>query len=189
MGLFGCGIASAGAAAPQAPPAEALDALMQHYQQRRASLGNPRRVALVNYRQPSSEPRFYVIDPATREVVARYVVAHGRGSDPDHDGRADRFGDKHESHRSSLGLFLTDEVYQSESAGHGLSMRLQGLSDTNRNAMDRLIVIHANWYVEPEVVAKQGKPGRSYGCLVFSNADRDAVIDMLKGGALIYAVY
>lgn len=170
-------------------PTEAMAALLKEFDARRGQLGNTRLVGLLNYRQPSWEPRFYLIDPATQAVVARYVVAHGRGSDPDHDGYADRFGDKHESHRSSLGFFVTDETYVSKSAGHGLSMRLRGLSDSNRNAFDRDIVIHANWYVEPDVIARQKKPGRSYGCLVFSNHDRDEVVDKLKGGALIYAAY
>jgi hypothetical protein len=171
------------------PPPEQLAQLLDKYQQSRPTLGNTRYVALLNYRQPSWEPRFYIIDTKTRDVVARYIVAHGRGSDPDHDGYADRFGDEHESHRSSLGFFVTTETYISGSSGHGLSMRLDGLSKSNRNAMARNIVIHANWYVEPDIVATQNKPGRSYGCLVFSNQDRDAVVEKLKGGALIYTAY
>lgn len=181
--------ANAGSPDKKMPPPALLEELLSKYQESRDRLGNTRHVALLNYRQPSWEPRFYIIDPATRQVVARYVVAHGRGSDPDHDGLADRFGDEHESYRSSLGFFVTGKTYISESAGHGLSLRLEGLSKTNRNAMERNIVIHANWYVEPEVVANQRKPGRSYGCLVFSDADRNAVIDKLKGGALIYSAY
>jgi hypothetical protein len=183
------GWASAVPASQPAPPPEQLAQLLDKHQQSRPTLGNTRYVALLNYRQPSWEPRFYIIDTKTRDVVARYVVAHGRGSDPDHDGYADRFGDEHESHRSSLGFFLTAETYVSESSGHGLSMRLEGLSKSNRSAMARNIVIHANWYVEPDIVATQNKPGRSYGCLVFSNQDRDAVVEKLKGGALIYAAY
>lgn len=171
------------------PPPEQVAQLLDKHQQSRATLGNTRYAALLNYRQPSWEPRFYIIDTKTRDVVARYIVAHGRGSDPDHDGYADRFGDEHESYRSSLGFFVTTETYVSDSSGHGLSMRLDGLSKSNRNALARNIVIHANWYVEPDIVATQKKPGRSYGCLVFSNQDRDAVVEKLKGGALIYTAY
>ncbi len=171
------------------PPPEQLATLLEMHQQSIPKLGNTRYVALVNYRQPSWEPRFYIIDTQTSEVVARYIVAHGRGSDPDHDGYADRFGDEHESYRSSLGFFVTSDTYISGSSGHGLSMRLDGLSKSNRNARARNIVIHANWYVEPGIVSTQKKPGRSYGCLVFSNSDRDAVVEKLKGGALILAAY
>lgn len=181
-----------GASAAQAvpgPPPEQLVKLLDQHKQSQAELGNTRYAALLNYRQPSWEPRFYIIDTRTRNVVAKYIVAHGRGSDPDHDGYADRFGDEHESYRSSLGFFVTADTYISSSSGHGLSMRLEGKSGSNRNAMARNIVIHANWYVEPDIVAAQKKPGRSYGCLVFSNKDRDAVVETLKGGALIYSAY
>ncbi|MGH8453616.1 MAG: murein L,D-transpeptidase catalytic domain family protein [Nevskiales bacterium] len=181
--------ATAGSPGRKVPSPALLKQLLEKYQESRDRLGNRRYVALLDYRQPSWESRFFIIDPVTGQVVAQYVVAHGRGSDPDHDGYADRFGDKPESHRSTLGFFVTGETYLSESAGHGLSMRLEGLSKTNRNAKERDIVIHANWYVEPGFVAKKSKPGRSYGCLVFSDADRNAVIEKLKGGALIYTAY
>jgi hypothetical protein len=171
------------------PPPALLKSLLAKFKDSRQVLGNHRYTALLNYRQPSWEPRFYVIDPESSAVVGRYVVAHGRGSDPDHDGYADRFGDRPESHMSSLGFFRTDETYVSDSGGHGLSMRLVGLSGSNRNAWDRAIVIHANWYMEPGFLAQRRKPGRSYGCLVFSDRDRNEIVDKLKGGALLYAAY
>ncbi|HXG27374.1 MAG TPA: murein L,D-transpeptidase catalytic domain family protein [Nevskiales bacterium] len=172
-----------------AVPPEFLEPLLQKYQEVRKRLGNARHVALLNYRQPSWEPRFHIIDPGTRKILRSYVVAHGRGSDPEHTGYARRFSDEPESHQSSLGFFLTGDTYVSESKGHGLSMRLVGLSETNRNAMHRAIVIHSNWYMDPGFLAQHRKPGRSYGCLVFSDRDRDEVVDKLKGGALIYAAY
>lgn len=162
---------------------------MARYSQERPALANFRYVALLDYRRPSWEPRFHLINAESGKLVGSYVVAHGRGSDPDHDGYATEFSDEPESHMSSLGFFVTGETYESESAGHGLSLRLNGISDTNRNARERDIVIHGNWYVEPEVLAKQRKPGRSYGCMVFAAADRDAVVERLKDGALIYAFY
>lgn len=171
------------------PPPALLKSLLDKYNESRERLGNTGHVALLNYRQPSWEPRFYLIDPGTGEILRRYVVAHGRGSDPAHTGYAKRFSDKEGSHRSSLGFFVTGETYISESRGHGLSLRLQGLSDSNRNALERNIVIHANWYMEPEFLEKHRKPGRSHGCLVFSDEDRDEIVEKLKGGALIYAAY
>lgn len=170
-------------------PTEALTTLLVRVFDAKSGIKNRRYAAVLNYRQPSWEPRFHLIDIEKAEHVESYVVAHGRGSDPDHDGYATEFSDEPESHMSSLGFFVTDEIYMSESDGHGLSMRLNGLSDDNRNAQARDIVIHGNWYVEPEVLTAQRKPGRSYGCMVFSAADRDAVVEKLKDGALIYAVY
>jgi len=183
------GVSAVAAASATGPSTEQLALLLEKFSENRAQLGNTRHVALLNYRQPSWEPRFYIIDPDTKQVLQRYVVAHGRGSDPDHDGYADRFSDRAESRKSSLGFFVTGDTYMSESRGHGLSMRLRGLSRTNRNAMERNIVIHANWYMEPDFLAERRVPGRSYGCLVFSDRDRNEVIEILKGGALIYAAY
>jgi len=170
-------------------PTSAVTELLERARSEKSVVKNRRYAALLNYRQPSWEPRFYLFDIDSGKAIASYVVAHGRGSDPDHDGFATKFSDEHESHMSSLGFFLTGDTYQSESAGHGLSLRLNGLSETNQNSTARNIVIHGNWYVEPEVLATQHKPGRSYGCMVFSAADRNAVVEKLKDGALIYAVY
>ncbi|MDM0077062.1 murein L,D-transpeptidase catalytic domain family protein [Variovorax sp. J2P1-59] len=145
--------------------------------------------AVLDYSVHSSQPRFHVIDRANRTIVRSFVVAHGIGSEPeDNDGIPQVFLDVVDSFASSIGLFRTDEIYMSPTEGNGLSMRLRGLSPTNGNAYRRLIVIHAQWYVEPEFVALYGKAGRSDGCMVFSSADRDTVIELLSGGALIYAV-
>lgn len=170
-------------------PESAVTELLERARSEKSVVKNRRYAALLNYRQPSWEPRFYLFEIDSGKRIASYVVAHGRGSDPDHDGFATQFSDESESHMSSLGFFLTGDTYYSESAGHGLSLRLNGLSETNQNSNARDIVIHGNWYVEKETLAMQRKPGRSYGCMVFSAADRDAVVEKLKDGALIYAVY
>ncbi|MEX2516596.1 MAG: murein L,D-transpeptidase catalytic domain family protein [Gammaproteobacteria bacterium] len=169
-------------------PEGLLKPLLTQYQQHRYTLDNDRYVALINYRQPSSEPRFYLIDMVTEEVIGRYRVAHGRGSDPAHTGYAEFFSDRAGSKMSSVGFFRTGETYMSETPGHGLSLRLEGISESNRNAADRLIVIHANHYMEPAFIDRYGMPGRSHGCLVFSDADRNEIIEKLQSGALIYAV-
>lgn len=168
---------------------ELLQPLLERYRQTQHELNNDRYVALVNYRQPSWEPRFYLIDPQQEQIVSVYRVAHGKASDPDHDGFARYFSDRRGSHMSSLGFFLTEDVYISQQAGHGLSLRLQGLSASNQSAYARHLVIHANYYMEQDFIDRFGKPGRSHGCLALAPADRDEVIARLKGGALIYAVY
>ena len=145
--------------------------------------------AVLDYSTHSRLPRFHVIERSTRTIVHSFVVAHGIGSEPDdNDGLPDVFLDVVDSNASSLGLFKTDEIYMSPKEGNGLSMRLHGLSSTNANAYQRAIVIHAQFYVEPALVEALGRAGRSDGCMVFSAADRDTVIDLLRGGALIYAV-
>lgn len=168
---------------------ELLQPLLERYRHTKHELGNDRYVGLVNYRQPSWEPRFYLIDPQQEKIISAYRVAHGKASDPDHDGIAEYFSDRHGSHMSSLGFFLTENVYISQQLGHGLSLRLRGLSPSNQNAYERHLVIHANYYMKQDFIDRFGKPGRSHGCLVLAPADRDKLVAKLEGGALIYAVY
>src|SRR5689334_18952162 len=42
-------------------------------------------IGIVDFSQPSSDPRFHVVDMASGNVES-YRVAHGRGSDPSHSG-------------------------------------------------------------------------------------------------------
>jgi len=144
--------------------------------------------AVVDYARHSSQPRLLLFQRRDLRLVGSYRVAHGRGSDPDHDGYADHFSDVEGSRTSSLGAFRTGQVYQSEEPGHGLSMRLIGLSTSNANAERRVIVLHAKDYMEEDFIRRHGVAGRSHGCLVLSARDRDEVVQALHGGALILAV-
>jgi hypothetical protein len=148
----------------------------------------PQHFAIVDYARHSSQARFFLFNRKSLRLIASYRVAHGRGSDPDHDGYADSFSDLEGSHASSLGVFRTSQVYQSKKPGHGLSMRLIGLSASNANAERRAIVLHAKAYMEEDFIRYHGVAGRSHGCLVLSSSDRDQVIAALQGGALIFAV-
>lgn len=144
--------------------------------------------AVVDYGQRSSEPRFLLFERRSHALLGRFRVSHGRGSDADHDGYAERFSDRPGSLASSLGVFRTAEVFQSEAPGHGLSMRLEGLSRSNHSAMARAIVVHARDYMERDFIEAHGVAGRSNGCLVLASTDRDRVIRQLQGGALIFAI-
>lgn len=146
------------------------------------------RFAVVDYGRPSTLPRLYLFDRRSHALLGSYRVAHGKGSDIDHDGIAERFSNAPGSRASSLGLFRTAEVFDSEEPGHGRSMRLMGLSPGNSNAQARAIVIHANSYMEDDFILRHGVPGRSHGCLVLARRDRDQVIPQLAGGALIFAI-
>jgi hypothetical protein len=138
---------------------------------------------IVDYARRSSEPRLHLLDLRTG-VVRSLLVAHGQGSDRDHDGMADFFSDANGSHASSLGAFRAAERYQ---GGHGLSLALDGLDPTNRSARERAVVLHSQWYVSPEIVAQRGVLGRSWGCFVVERAVIDEVVSALEGGGFIYA--
>lgn len=149
------------------------------------------RAAVLDFSAHSASPRFHLVERASGRVLQTLRVAHGQGSEGSRqDGHAEVFSNVPDSNASSLGLYRTAETYVSE-AYPGLAMRMDGLSATNSNVRSRFIVIHAARYMEPESWegTRAGRPGLSDGCFAFSNADRDAVLSSLQGGALIYAIY
>lgn len=140
---------------------------------------NRRQIVLIDYGQPSTTKRFYIINLSTGSVQ-RHLVAHGRGSDPDFDGYANYFSNKSGSKMTSLGYFVTAETYE---GGHGVSLRLNGLSATNSASRERAIVIHGASYVRGDL----NPIGRSWGCPALDTSVVQSVISQIKGGSLIYA--
>ena len=136
-------------------------------------------LGVYDYSKKSTLTRFFIVNLKTGEVQA-YRSAHGTGSDSNHDGFAEKFSNTEGSNASSLGYAKTVETYISGQFGYAL--RMQGLSTTNSNLYRRAVVIHGANYVRDSAVIQ----GRSYGCPAVSFANRDKVVNQLKGGALIY---
>ena len=141
------------------------------------------RIGIADFSRASRIPRFHIIDMASGRSTA-LLVAHGRGSDPEHLGWVERFSNLPGSLASSAGAYVTSDLYFGK---HGLSRRLIGLDPDNSNAEARAIVIHAAPYVCSEIIAETGKLGRSEGCFAFQQSDLDQVLDRLGPGRLIYA--
>ena len=137
----------------------------------------------VDFSKSSSEARFHLVD-LMNGTVESHLVAHGRGSDPDHSGFVERFSNDFGSYATSNGAYTTGDYYDGK---YGLSMKVQGLDWSNNNAEARAIVIHNAWYAEPEMIAQHGKLGRSEGCFAFSRASQWDVMRRLAGGRMIYA--
>ncbi|MBS0333527.1 MAG: murein L,D-transpeptidase catalytic domain family protein [Proteobacteria bacterium] len=140
-------------------------------------------VGVADFSRPSSAPRLHLVDVANGRIES-LLVAHGRGSDPSHSGWVKSFSNAPGSAATSEGCYLTGGYYIGE---HGRSMRLRGLDPTNSNAEARAIVVHAAWYVGPEMVKAHGMLGRSEGCLAVSRADLPHVLQRLGPGRLIVA--
>lgn len=141
------------------------------------------RFAVADFSAPSWMPRFHLVDRASGRVTP-LLVAHGRGSDPAHSGWVRRLSNEPGSLASSAGAYLAGDAYIGK---HGQSRRLIGLDPTNNNAEARAIVVHAAWYVGPNMVRDHGKLGRSEGCFAFSETDLALVMDRLAPGTLLYA--
>jgi hypothetical protein len=140
-------------------------------------------IGVVDFSQPSSDPRFHLVDLYTGKVDS-HRVAHGRGSDPDHSGFVERFSNVFRSHATSNGTYVTSDYYNGK---YGLSMRVRGLDWSNYNAEPRAIVIHNAWYAEPDMIPLHGKLGRSEGCFAMSRKSQYEVMRRLAGGRMIYA--
>lgn len=160
-------------------PTPALATALVYFDKHQAQIRNKSYLAVIDFSQNSSRKRFYIVNMQTG-VVWNIHVAHGKGSDQNFDGFAESFSNEDDTHKSSLGFYLTDETYFGD---HGLSLRLDGLSSTNSNARARAIVVHGADYVQETDVVQ----GRSWGCPAVAMENRDTVIRLLKDGALIYA--
>ena len=157
----------------------ALAALQRHG----SEIQHRDRIAIADFAQASSKPRFYLIDMASG-MATTMLVAHGSGSDPAHTGFVQRFSNTAGSNASSEGAFLASDYYVGK---HGRSQRLIGLDSTNNNALPRALVVHAAWYADPDMVRTHGQLGRSQGCFAVSEGDLQQVFARLGQGRMIYS--
>jgi len=153
------------------------------FDRHRSSLAHTDTVGIVDFTRPSREARFHIFDTRTGQVSS-HLVAHGRGSDPDHSGYLERFSNAVGSEASSEGAYLIGDYYPGK---YGRSMRLSGLDQSNSNAQARALVVHSAWYAEPEQVAQHGKLGRSEGCFALSYNSLQQTLARLGPGRLLYA--
>jgi hypothetical protein len=141
-------------------------------------------LTVIDYSLASRERRLWVLDLAHARILAHELVAHGRGSGDD---LARRFSNRPGSLQSSLGTFVTGPVYRGR---HGLSLRLRGLDPgLNDQAEARAIVVHGAPYVSETVARKLGRLGRSQGCPALSPDVAARVIDLIRGGTVLFAYY
>jgi hypothetical protein len=160
-----------------------LSRALQAYEKHEDAHLSKNNIVIVDFSQPSSERRLYLLDLEFGTVTS-FLVAHGRGSDRDHDAFAESFSNAVGSHASSLGAYRADSAYR---GAHGLSLTLDGLDPTNHSARERAVVLHSQWYVSDRMVAEQGKLGRSWGCFVVDPAVVAKFVRLLEGGGFLYA--
>jgi hypothetical protein len=146
-----------------------------------AQIPNKKRISIIDYSRHSKQKRMWIVNMDTGAVWAMHV-AHGKGSDDNHDGYADKFSNQDRSNATSLGFYLTGEPYRGK---WGLSMYLDGLSATNSNARARKIVLHGAPYVREADV----RQGRSWGCPAVAMENRNRVVEILSGGSVMLAGY
>ena len=137
------------------PPAQPFSISEQHrrilavakeqMERQRARLWRTDLVGVADFGLPSSLPRFHFAD-LEKGAVRSFLVSHGRGSDPEHDGFLKTFSNVEGSLATSRGAFVTYEWYKGK---YGTSIRLGGVDPDNSNALPRAIVVHPAWYANP----------------------------------------
>jgi hypothetical protein len=138
-------------------------------------------LTVVDLSKPSHEKRMWIVDVLNKTLLLNTWVAHGQGSGND---LANNFSNNNESHQSSLGFYLTDDVYLGK---HGRSLRLDGLDEGfNSSARSRDIVVHAAPYVCQQTINQLGRIGRSFGCPAVSPEVSDQVINTIKGKTVLF---
>jgi hypothetical protein len=139
--------------------------------------------AIADFGVHSAQPRFHIAN-LEAGTVRSLLVAHGSGSDPEHDGWLNDFSNLHDSWATSRGAYVSWEWYEGR---FGTSMRLEGLDPSNDEAYPRAIVMHAASYSTPAHVARWGRAGRSNGCFAVGPEELPGALYQLSGGRLLFA--
>ncbi|MBB3700136.1 hypothetical protein FHS70_004298 [Flammeovirga yaeyamensis] len=147
----------------------------------KGEIKNTRILSIVDFSQPSTNKRLYIIDIKKGVLLMNTLVAHGRNSGTLY---ADNFSNILNSKQSSCGFFKASETYFGK---YGLSLKLDGLQkNINNKARERAIVIHPAKYVSETFVQQNGYLGRSFGCPALSYKDHKQVINTIKGGSVFF---
>ena len=132
----------------------------------------------------STENRLWIIDLIKKKVLVNTYVAHGQGSGDD---VATSFSNEENSHKSSLGFYVTGDTYDGE---HGTSLRLAGMdAGFNDAAYDRGIVVHGAKYVGNKFISNNQRLGRSWGCPAVPAQLSLAIINIIKEGTCLFMYY
>ena len=141
-------------------------------------------LTIIDFSISSNKERMWIVDMNKLKVVKYSLVAHGRNSG---DEFPKYYSNKPSSNQSSLGFYLTDDIYYGK---HGMSLYLDGVEpDVNDKARERAIVMHGASYVSRDFINTHGRLGRSFGCPSIPMENHEEVISMLSGRSCIYIYY
>jgi hypothetical protein len=138
-------------------------------------------MAIVDFSQPSTQKRLYILDMENYRVLFNTLVAHGRNSGKE---MANSFSNRASSFKSSPGFYITGDTYNGD---NGYSLKLTGVEKgINDNAENRAIVMHGADYVDESWIGAQGYIGRSLGCPAVPRKDATDIINTIKSGACLF---
>lgn len=138
-------------------------------------------ISVVDFSQSSRRKRLFILDLESQKVLMQTYVAHGEGSGGEY---ATSFSNKPNSHKSSLGFYVTKNTYLGQ---HGLSLNLDGVEKgINDNAEARRIVIHGANYVGERYLKSRPYIGRSHGCPAVASRLSKNIIETIKDGSVLF---
>lgn len=138
-------------------------------------------LTIADFDQNSTKKRLWIVDLDKKALILNTWVAHGRGSGND---KATRFSNTSDSHQSSMGFYVTGEIYRGQ---HGRSLRLDGMDPGfNSNARKRAIVVHGAEYVGQGTINALGRLGRSHGCPAVAPELTDEIINTIEGKTVMF---
>lgn len=147
----------------------------------KGKIANPGYLSIADFTQSSKNKRLYILDLLEMKMFMNTYVAHGRNSGGEF---AKTFSNRADSHKSSLGFYITGKTY---TGVHGLSLQINGLErGINDRALARKIVIHGAEYVSDDFIEANPFIGRSFGCPAVPATERDTIINAIKEGSCLF---
>ncbi len=141
-------------------------------------------LTIIDFSLSSNGKRMWIIHMPEMKIVHTCLVSHGRNSGEEF---ARHFSNIPSSHKSSLGFYVTGDIYYGR---HGKSLYLDGVEHgINDNARFRTIVMHSADYVSNEYIRRYGRLGRSFGCPAIPVEGHQRIIRMLSGQSCLYIHY
>lgn len=138
-------------------------------------------LSIADFDQSSKTKRLWILDLERDSLLLNTWVSHGRGSGDD---MATKFSNLSNSYQSSLGFYITGEVYK---GAHGRSLRLDGMDNGfNDNARNRAIVLHGAPYVSSQAIKNLNRLGLSHGCPAVPLELTNQIIDLIKEKTVLY---
>lgn len=151
------------------------------YMRSKDMLTNTDVLSICDFSQSSRRKRLYIIDIDAMKLLINTHVAHGRNSGKEY---AKSFSNSMESHKSSLGFYITKQTYW---GGHGLALEIDGLErGINDKANERKIVVHGSDYVGDKFLRYNPFNGRSFGCPAVPSRVNSKVINAIKNGSCFF---
>jgi hypothetical protein len=141
-------------------------------------------LTIIDFSKSSREKRMFVVDLKAQKILFNSIVAHGRNTGEEF---AQSFSNAPNSHKSSLGFYITGDTY---TGSNGFSMLLNGVEKGfNDKAKERAIVMHGADYASEQVIRYKGYLGRSYGCPALPRPISKKVIETIKEGNCMFIYY